>query len=706
VYKDGKHTVSLLEDLGVALSQLYVVRGWGAEASLKEMLGSDQYKHVMKPQTEAGKSNNGDIPALLSFYEICTGIVVIGLLTTVILTTVLVQLDTVMGICMENMHTSISAIIGAIAALAALFMARYGVLLPLTTCVTNIAAILGIYAAFPDATNAVLTWADPEEEEEEKQENTDDHSVDDANARINTQQHQQQQQQHQHHHHQQQQQQQQPRHSTSTSTSTTTSAAPPPRMSDAALLRHVRDNVIASGDGTPSAIAKEAAGDAAGADDARETEVDAEVDTARAAVPVSSNNTNTITNTNTNTSVTSISTSTAVTTTTAKPVNVHPIFGKLGSGILPPGKYKFRVFPPISSRHRTFVELLEANFPRFLELADYGQKPNTWRDLGTYDDVKVQEYTSSLSSLFPGGGTSAMLCRGYRTMPLAPDTLMSLLWHTDTKSQYDMMTESVQPLEHVNNHVKLERQVYRGFGVCSHRYITIAAGWQRVLFADTHDHQDTSGKKTSSEYFQENPDFRAAWGCGGMELLGLYDRTDDTSHINTNASIPARAMARATQNTARASPPLSLDGLEYTGDGIAMLAMSVGNYSHPSQNNQPAHTGYPGNQYAANPRHVEATLRVGGFLLRGVRIPRDGSRTKLLGTLPTRSAGHGDAALGCEVVGMGAVDLNGKLPAFIKTQVAKRQPTGVSNAIKLLGKRDKRNGKTFLENIDETFLHA
>jgi hypothetical protein len=380
----------------------------------------------------------------------------------------------------------------------------------------------------------------------------------------------------------------------------------------------------------------------------------------------------------------------AATTTTTTTTTDATTTAAAGAVAPAPGAGGLRVYT-VTDRQLALIAVLERSFPRLLELSDYHYNADAWKTLGVFEDVRVQECVSPPREI-EETGNSALMCRGYRTLPVTPDKMMALLWQTVTKPEYDMMTESVKTLEHLNHHCKVERQVYRGFGVCNPRYITIVAGWQRVVF-------DNDGAEYSSPYYgaagatgteQGAPlDTANSWTYRGVRLLGLYDRSGPAPR---NAPPPAHLPALA----GTALPRVNADGLEYTRDGYAMLAMSIEGYRCPS------------GDAPLSKDLIEAKLKVGGFFIRGVKLPKDRKKGGLFAEGAPAPASAGAAAehiYGCEVVGLGAVDLGGKMPQWLRGQIARKQPLLLSSGLKLLQKKDKKSGKMFVESLDDKFLY-
>lgn len=346
----------------------------------------------------------------------------------------------------------------------------------------------------------------------------------------------------------------------------------------------------------------------------------------------------------------------------------------------------------LTARQLEFISVLERSFPRLLELADYHYKSEEWKNLGVFEDVKVQEYVKPPADVGQSGN-DALMCRGVRSLPVTPDKMMALLWQTVTKPEYDMMTESVRTLEHLNNHCKVERQLYRGFGVCNPRQITIVAGWQRVIF-------DNDGAEFSSAFYNNTADTAVngshAWSYRSARLLGLYDSTPGADAAGARNS-PLQAHLPELARTLL--PRVNADGVEYTRDGFVMLAMSIENYRMVS-----------GEMPAAMAKDViEAKLKVGGFFIRGLKMPRDKKKGGLWAEGAPAPASAGAAAqhiYGCEVVGLGAVDLGGKMPQWLRGQIARKQPLLLSSGLKLMSKKDKKTGQMFVETLEDKFLNA
>lgn len=127
-------------------------------------------------------------------------------------------------------------------------------------------------------------------------------------------------------------------------------------------------------------------------------------------------------------------------------------------------------------------------------------------------------------------------------------------------------------------------------------------------------------------------------------------------------------------------PTHTKEGYEYTRDGYVMVAVSVD------------WTPAPG---VANPEIdkniVTANLKLGGFFIRGVKLPKaEPKKSGLFGPAPAPlpPPGPGEEFIfGSEIVGLGSVDLGGSIPSVILSEVSKRQACAVVQVQKFLDKK-------------------
>lgn len=365
-----------------------------------------------------------------------------------------------------------------------------------------------------------------------------------------------------------------------------------------------------------------------------------------------------------------------------------------------------------SARQAGYIARLERKFRRLIELADYSFKREEWTVQGTYEGMEVQAHNSDGTT---ATGNSGVMCRGRRVVRVPPKHMMSLLWLTQHKPNYDEMCEAVISLEKINHHVMVEEHIYKGFGMVAARRMVLCSGWQKIEF---------KGRRGDAYYPLETSDGMAfpksnphSWNYNEeMTLHGMYDRSSWEANISTSSSSSSRS---SSSSTTTSLPPIgpskhgvrgprNVDGYEYGGDGFALLAISLPDSEYDRPTNAPP----------ANPTCVEAYLDLGGFFIRSVKIPKckeaRGSWWRSTSTSSTTTSSssvggkhdpkEGEWEWGCEVVGLGSVDLAGQLPRWIANQVSRRQPLLVGRGEEYLLRQKDKNIPPFVKTIDVSYL--
>uniref|UniRef100_A0A0A9WRM7 START domain-containing protein n=1 Tax=Lygus hesperus TaxID=30085 RepID=A0A0A9WRM7_LYGHE len=354
-------------------------------------------------------------------------------------------------------------------------------------------------------------------------------------------------------------------------------------------------------------------------------------------------------------------------------------------------KLPYPVFPDLTDRQLHYVAIVERNLPMLIELCDYSYRPECWKHAGTFDGVDVQNFQ------LPGGEvpivspSASILSRGRKIIRHTPDKMMALLWQTETKPLYDMMVQYCKSAEIFNNHCKIERQLYKGFRIVSNRMLTLSAGWSRILFNANPD------APFSSAFYDTPVNLEHTIPIRDATLLGVYDKVPSTTKKTRvrdeilNDPDPRPYMQLPPSDS---FPTHTDEGYEYTRDGYAMVAVSV---------NWVAPDGVP---EVIDKNIVVADLKIGGFFIRGVKLPRNPTPKKGLLNLLTTSnprtqdtENHTDDWIyGSEIVGIGAVNLCGRIPQCIVNEVSKRQASAVNQVQKFLA--------SHASEIREEFLFA
>jgi len=361
---------------------------------------------------------------------------------------------------------------------------------------------------------------------------------------------------------------------------------------------------------------------------------------------------------------------------------------------LPPLPYPRYV---VTKRGEMFIAKLMEKFQRLLECADVTCRPHEWKKEGTYEGILVESHCNGPKN---ANGNSALMCRGMGTVRIPPAKFMSLLWLTQHKNKYDEMCERVTTLEVVNNHVKIEEQEYKGYGVVSSRRMVLLAGWQRVDFG-SHKYPKMELSDDVKLPPQDGPH---TWRYGQeMVLHGLIDR-----NVPIEKGDPAKEKnGGRPRNLSEADPdvPKNANGYEYSADGYAMLAISLPDAIYDRPKTAPP----------IDPSLVEANLELGGFVIRGVKLPKlekkggglwGGGQPKP-DTAAQSVPEEQDFVWGCEVWGLGSIDLGGKIPNWIASQISRRQPLLVGRGEKYMMTTVEPGQKEVLfHTIDVGYMYA